>query len=157
MILYTAVLWFYAGMASLVFGAGLYEALVVHPAWSRKPPESFAGFVGVPISRMNIPAFWIPVAPLYALGSLGALAVAFRAGIHSVPLIVSSLCAVAGVAWTLVYFRPTIERFLGSGGGNVPVDRLQAEARRWIRLNWIRTALVVVSWCGAMAALVAHG
>jgi Domain of unknown function (DUF1772) len=152
---YTAVLWFYAGMASLVFGAGLYEALVVHPAWSRKPPESFAGFVGVPISRMNIPAFWIPVVPLYALGSLGALAVAFRAGIHSVPLAISSFCAVAGVAWTLVYFRPTIERFLGGGGGNAA--RLQAEARRWIRLNWIRVALVVVSWCGAMAALVARG
>ena len=25
----------------------------MHPAWSRKPPESFRGFVGTPISRMN--------------------------------------------------------------------------------------------------------
>ena len=36
MILYTTALWFYAAMASLVFGASIYEALVVHPAWSRK-------------------------------------------------------------------------------------------------------------------------
>ena len=76
MTLYATVLWAYSVMASLVLGASVYESLVVHPAWSRKPPESFVGFVGAPISRMNIPAFWIPVAPLYALSGLGALAVA---------------------------------------------------------------------------------
>ena len=64
MTLYATALWLYAVMASLVLGASLYESLVVHPAWSRKPPESFVGFVGAPISRMNIPAFWVPVAPL---------------------------------------------------------------------------------------------
>ena len=53
MTLYTLVLWFYAVMASLVFGAGAYEIVVVHPAWSRKPPESFRGFMGAPVSRMN--------------------------------------------------------------------------------------------------------
>jgi len=38
MTLYTSVLWFYAVMVSLVFGASVYETVVVHPAWSRKPP-----------------------------------------------------------------------------------------------------------------------
>jgi hypothetical protein len=37
MTLQTAGLWLYSAMASLVFGATVYEALVVHPAWSRKP------------------------------------------------------------------------------------------------------------------------
>ena len=73
MTLYTTVLWFYSVMVSLVFGASIYESFVVHPAWSRKPPESFVGFVGSPVSRMNLPAFWAPVAPLYALSGLGAL------------------------------------------------------------------------------------
>ena len=54
MTLYTTALWFYSVMASLVFGAGMYESFVVHPAWSRKPPESLVGFVGSPVSRMNI-------------------------------------------------------------------------------------------------------
>ena len=153
----TASLWFYCAMASLVFGAGLYEALVLHPAWSRKPPESFVGFVGVPVSRMNIAAFWIPVAPLYALSSLVALGVALQQGIPDAPLIISSACAVAGVAWTLVYFRPTIERFLRDGGGNAPPNRLRAEARLWIRLNWIRVGLIAVAWWGALTALAAHG
>ena len=156
MTLYTATLWLYSVMASLVFGASVYETLVVHPAWSRKPPESFVGFVGVPVSRMNIAAFWIPVAPLYALSSLIALAVALRAGVQATPLIVSSACAVMGVAWTLVYFRPAIERFLAQGGGDASPDRLQAEARQWIRLNWIRVAMVAVSWWGALTELATH-
>ena len=157
MTLYATALWLYAVMASLVLGASLYESLVVHPAWSRKPPESFVGFVGAPISRMNIPAFWVPVAPLYALSSLGALAVALWAGSLTMPLTVSAACAVSGVVWTLVYFRPTIGRFLETGGGNTPAKRLQSEARRWIVLNWIRVAMVAVSWWGALRATVAHG
>jgi len=32
MTLYTIALWFYSILASLVFGASVYETLVVHPA-----------------------------------------------------------------------------------------------------------------------------
>jgi hypothetical protein len=158
MTLYAVTLLFYSILASLVFGASVYETLVVHPAWSRQPPESLVGFVGAPISRMNIAAFWIPVAPLFALSSVGALALAFRAGAQGAPLIASSTCAVLAVAWTLAYFRPTIVRLLEKGGGNTPADRLRSEARRWIRLNWIRTAMVAVAWWGAtLAALTTRG
>ena len=153
MTLDTTVLWFFSFMASLVFGATIYEALVVHPAWSRKPPESLVGFVGAPVSRMNLPAFWIPVAPLYALSGVVALAVALWAGSRDVPVIVSSVSAVVVVAWTLAYFRPTVQRFLEDGGKSTPAARLQSEARRWIQLNWIRVVLVAISWWGALAAL----
>ena len=153
MTLYTTALWFYSVMGSLILGAGIYESFVVHPAWSRKPPESFVGFVGSPVSRMNISAFWMAATPLYALSGLGALAVALWAGSREVPLILSAVCAVSALAWTLAYFRPTIHRLLQDGGGNAPAGRLQSEARRWVRLNWIRVALVAISWWGALAAL----
>src|SRR5262249_12816364 len=120
MTLYTPVLWPYAVMASLVFGASVYETLVVHPAWSRKPPESFRGFVAARVSRMISRAFWAPAAPLYALSALAALGLAFGAGSQGTALIVSTACAIAVVAWTLLYFRPTIERFLETGGENTP-------------------------------------
>jgi len=157
MALTTAVLWFYGLMASLVLGASVYETLVVHPAWSRKPPESLRGFSDPPVSRMNIPLFWKPVAPLYALSALAALGTAFLAGRQGVALFVSAACAVIGVGWTLRYFRPTIERFLLSSGGDAPAERLQREVRRWIGLNWIRVALVAVSWSGALMTLASHG
>ena len=158
MTLYTTVLCFYMAMASLVFGATVYEAVVVHPAWSRKPPESFAGFMGVPVSRMNLPAFWVPVAPLFALSGLSALGVALWAGTLRMPLTFSCASAVAGVGWTLVYFRPTIERFLEKGGGNASAERIQSEVRRWILFNWIRVGLIAVSWGGAaLTALATRG
>jgi hypothetical protein len=156
MTLYATVLWVYDVMASLVLGASVYESVVVHPAWSRNPPKSFVGFMGAPINRMNIPAFWAPVAPLYALSGLGVLVMALRAGSPAVPLFVSAACAVSVVVWTLVYFRPTIGRFLEAGGGNTPAKRLQSEARRWILLNWIRVAMVAVSWWGVLWTTVAH-
>ena len=157
MTLYTPVLWFYAVMVSLVFGASVYETVVVHPAWSRKPPESFRGFVGTPISRMNLPIFWVPVAPLYALSGLAALGLALWTGNQDGAIIVSAACAIAAVVWTLVYFRPTVERLLRDGGGNAPAERLQVEARRWIGLNWIRVGLVAISWWGALSAIARHG
>ena len=156
MTLYATFLWVYLFMASVVLGASIYETLVVHPAWSRKPPESFVAFMGEPIGRMNLPGFWKPVAPLYALSAVAALVVALLAGTPNVPLTVSVACAVVGVAWTLVYFRPNVTRFLEKGGGGAPPERLQAEARRWIMNNWIRTAMVAVSWWGVVIAAVAH-
>ena len=153
MTLYATALWFYSVMVSLVFGAGMYEIFVVHPAWSRTPPEPVVGFVGSPVSRMNLPAFWAPVTPLYASSGLGALAVALWAGSRDMPLILSAVCAVSALAWTLAYFRPTIHRLLQDGGGNTPAGRLQSEARRWVRLNWIRVGLVAISWWGALTAL----
>ena len=155
MTLYAPVLWFYSVMVSVVFGASVYEALVVHPAWSRKPPESFRGFVGTPVSRMDLPRFWVPVAPLYALSGLGTLGLALLSGSHGEAIIVSAVCAIAVVAWTLLYFRPTIERFL-TGGGNIPPERLQVEARRWIGLNWVRVGLIAISWWGALITLASH-
>src|ERR1700757_1919085 len=146
MTLHTMFLWLYSAMASLVFGATVYEALAVHPAWSRKPPESFVAFMGTPVGRMNIAAFWIPVAPLFALSALASVGAAAMQGTLNLMLIASAACAVAAVAWTLIYFRPTIARLLEQQGGNAPAERLQAEARRWIVLNWIRVVLVAVSW-----------
>jgi hypothetical protein len=153
MTLYTTALWFYSVMASVVFGSGVYETFVVHPAWSRKPPESIVGFLGTPVSRMDIAAFWAPAIPLYALSALGALAVTLWAGRRDVPLILSVVCAVAALAWTLVYFRPAVTRFLQDGVGNTPAGRLQSETRQWVRLNVIRIALVAISWWGALTAL----
>ena len=150
MTIYTAAVWFYSVMASLVLGGGMYESFVLHPAWSRNPPESLVGFAG---ARMNPKAFWAPVIPFYGLSALGALAVGLWAGSRNVPLIVSVVCAVSALAWTLAYFRPNVHRFLDDGGGKTPAKRLQAETRLWVRLNWLRIALVAISLWGVLTAL----
>lgn len=156
MTLYMPALWSYIVMVSVVFGSGVYEALVVHPAWSRKPPESFRGFMGTPVSRMNLAGYWKVVAPLWALSALATLGLALPAGRNGSAIIVSTVCSVAVVVWTLVYFRPNVERFLTDGGGNAPPERLQAEARRWVGLNWVRLGLTAIAWWGALTTLANH-
>lgn len=150
MTLYTTTLWCYAVMVSLVFGGGVYESFVVHPAWSRDPPESLVGFAG---SRMRPKAFWAPMIPFYGLSGVGALALALSAGNRGTPLILSVLCAISALAWTVIYFRPNVHRYLDDAGGDTPAERLQSETRRWVWLNWIRIALVAFSWWGALTAL----
>jgi hypothetical protein len=119
MTLYTPVLWFYAVMVSLVFGASVYETVVVHPAWSRKPPESFRGFVGTPISRMNLPTFWAPVAPLYALSGFGALGLALWTGNQDWAIIASAACAIVGLCGPWCTFAPRSSGFLETKAGTL--------------------------------------
>ena len=68
---------------------------------------------------MNIPAFWVPVAPLYALSALAALGLAFRAGSQGVALIVSTACAVAGVRGPCCTFAPPSNGFLKREAGTL--------------------------------------
>jgi hypothetical protein len=150
MTIYTAILWIYAATASLVFGASVFETLVVHPAWSRTPPESFVAFAN---ARLNLPVFWIPVAQVYALSSIVAAVVSLQVGAPSGALVLSSACAVAAVGWTLVYFRPRIARWIEQGSRNTSGEDLRADVRRWILLNWFRTALVAGAWLGLVSTL----
>jgi hypothetical protein len=50
--------------------------------WVARPGVDpfFAYDANYPIDNKNIPAFWVPVTPLYALSALAALGLAFRAG-----------------------------------------------------------------------------
>jgi len=110
MTLHTVFLWLYSAVASLVFGATIYEALVVHPAWSRKPPESFVAFMGTPVGRMNLAAFWIPVVPLFALSAVASVAVAAMRGTPNLALIASAACAVIAVVWAIMAWGRTGRR-----------------------------------------------
>ena len=76
--LYTTGLWFYSVMASLVFGASIYEALVVHPAWSRKP-RSPLRIHGATMGRRWTCGGSGPQASLYALAPSFVFAVALWA------------------------------------------------------------------------------
>ncbi len=134
MTLYAPVLWFYAVMVSVVFGASVYTkhwSCTPRGAGSRRNP--FAGSWERRCVRMDLPRVWVPVAPLYRAAWTRHAGARPFGGKPGEAIIVSAVCAIAVVAWTLLYaFIPTIERFLTGGGGNTPPERLQVEARRWI-------------------------
>jgi hypothetical protein len=106
---------------------------------------------------MNLKGFWAPMIPLYGLSGLAALAETLWGGNRDLRLILSVVCTLSALAWTLVYFRPNVHRFLEHAGGNTPAVRLQSETQMWVRLNWVRMALVAISWWGALTALATHG
>jgi hypothetical protein len=150
--LYHAALFLYASVAAVMFGATVYETVVVHPAWSRQIPASLDGFNSIPASRLNLPAFWVPAAPILVLSALLALGAAIAEGRATAYLITSVVSAVAAVVWTLVYFRPNVTRFI-TDRASIPPERLAPAVRRWIVFNWFRLALVTLAWLGVLHAL----
>ena len=150
--LYHAAVYLYATVMAIAFGATVYETLVVHPAWSRQLPVSIEGFANHPASRLNLPAFWVPTAPLLVLSGLLAVGMAVAAERETLLLVFSVGSATAAVVWTLLYFRPTVTRFM-TDFANIPAATLDAAVRRWIALNYVRLVLVTMAWLGVMHAL----
>ena len=94
-----------------------------------QPAESFVAY-GLTRRPDEYRGVLDPSNPLFALSALAAVVAATMQRTPNVMLIASAACAVTVVAWTLIYFRPTVARFLEQQGGNVHPERLQAEARR---------------------------
>ena len=147
--LYHAAVFLYATIVAIAFGATVYETLVVHPAWSRQVPASIEGFTSTPVSRLNLPAFWVPAAPLIVLSGFVAVGMAIVAERETRLLVVSVLSATAAVVWTLVYFRPTVTKFM-TDFANIPTATLVPAVRRWIVLNYLRLMLVTIAWLGVI-------
>lgn len=153
--LYTTFIWIYTTLASVILGATIYEALVVHPAWSRNPPRSLTSFNSDPDSRLDLPGFWVPISPAYALSGIVALMLAGVTRGLETRLVISAICALAAVIWTLVYFRPTVDRLINATDV-VPAAELPHIVGRWLSLNRLRLLLVVIAWWGAVRALAAQ-
>jgi len=150
--LYHAALFLYATITALIFGATVYETLVVHPAWSRQVPASLEGFNSIPASRLDLLLFWVPAVPLLVLSGLLAVGVAQAAERLTTMLITSVAAGTAAVVWTLVYFRPNVTKFM-TDRASIPAETLAPAVRRWINLNYLRLVLVTVAWLGVMHTL----
>ncbi|HJT16013.1 MAG TPA: DUF1772 domain-containing protein, partial [Thermoanaerobaculia bacterium] len=136
-------------------GAGLYEARIVVPLWSRGVPSTLAA--GDPFGRVAIDAglrFWKYTTSAVALLAILALIFGFR-----VPApqrawrMFAALAEIAIVAWTLLYFRPTLVRlFMGHGAG-LSAGAIAAIVHRWVAWSYVRIAVSLVAWCAALRAL----
>lgn len=150
--LYHAAVFTYATITAILFGATVYETLVVHPAWSRQVPESLDGFNSIPASRLNLPAFWVPAGPIFVLSGLLAAGTALAADRLTTLLIVSVAAATTAVVWTVVYFRPNVTKF-NTNRSSIPAETLAPAVRRWIILNYLRLVLLIVAWLGVLHIL----
>lgn len=149
----STLLWLFVVNLGIAFGAGLYEARVAVPRWLEAVPG--AGY------RWNAEAarrsdsglrFWIYVTTV----PLTLLTLASLVAAWSAPEPVRTWWLAAGAAaladrlMTFAYFIPTMLRLLRDDAAANP--GAVETALRWVNLNHVRHAAMLVAWLAALRA-----
>ena len=132
-----------AALALVSLGGGMYEYLVVDPAWPRRPEIIQPGRGGVSRRR-----FWIPAHTAFELSLLASL-IALWSSPARTPLLVALASHATMRVWSAFDFIPKALAFEKADPASV--DTLAA--RRWSRRSLGRLPLDLVT-CGAMLTAV---
>ena len=129
-----------AAFALMLVGGGLYEFLVVDPAWPRRPELIQPSRGGVSRRR-----FWIPLHTAFELSLIASLIAAWDAPEVRTPLLVALASHGTMRIWSAFDFIPKALAFERSD----PTTIDTAAAQRWTRRSMARVPLDLVT-CGAM-------
>jgi anthrone oxygenase-like protein len=152
------ILWLFLLNLGVAFGAGVYEARVVLPQWTR--PAAGPGFHwNAELARRTDPGltFWafVTTGPLTIL-TLASLLMAWRTpGPRGAWWFTAAVIVLLERVATFGYFIPTMVRLQGDAPPPEPVVR--ARVSRWLALNYVRNAAYLAAWVAAMLALRAPG
>jgi hypothetical protein len=152
------ILWLFLLNLGVALGAGLYEARVVLPQWTRPAPGA-AFHWNAELARRTDPGlrFWafVTTGPLTLL-TVASLVAAWRSPEPRGTwwLAAAAIVLLERVA-TFGYFIPTMVRLQRDEAVAEPVVR--ARVSRWLILNYIRNAAYLAAWVTAMFALLAPG
>lgn len=130
--------------AGVALGGAVYEAVVVDPAWPKRPGIVQARNGGISRAR-----FWLPVPIVLEVLLVVTLAVAWGdAEVRAALLVALAAHAVARI-WSLLDLTPTAAAFERAN----PADVDEAAARRWTRRSLLRLALDGLTCLALLAAL----
>jgi uncharacterized iron-regulated membrane protein len=130
-----------AALALVSLGGGLYEYLVVDPAWPRRPDIVQPARGGVSRRR-----FWIPAHVMFELSLLTSLVVLWKSAART-PLLVALASHAIMRIWSAFDFIPKALAFEKADPASVDTPA----ARRWSRRSLGRLPLDLVT-CGAMVS-----
>jgi hypothetical protein len=146
------LLWLFVINLGIAFGAGLYESRIMFPQWLIFSAESGYQWNAEAARQANTGLrFWVHVTtvPLTLL-SLANLAAAWRAqGTIRGWWLVAAGVSLAERIFTFLYFIPTMVRLMGDTLSRPEAVSL---ASQWDNLNYVRHAIVLVSWLAALKA-----
>lgn len=132
-------------LACVPFGGGLYETIVVDPAWPKRP-----GIIQAHNGGLSRRRFWIPAHTVLEVLLIAALVVGWgHADVRSALLVALVSHAVMRV-WSLVDFVPKAVAFEKAD----PADVDEAAAVRWTRRSLVRLPLDLVTCIAMLVALV---
>jgi hypothetical protein len=133
-------------LALVSLGGGLYEYLVVDPAWPRRPDLIQPARGGVSRRR-----FWIPAHTAFELSLIVSLVLTWDADMIRTPLLVALASHATMRLWSAFDFIPKALAFEKADPGSIDVR----SARRWSRRSLGRLPLDVVTCTAMVAALLA--
>lgn len=131
-------------MACVLLGGGLYETVVVDPAWPKRPGIIQAHNGG--ISRRR---FWIPAHTLFELLLIVSLIFGWSHTDVRTALLVALVSHALMRVWSLVDFVPKAVAFEKAD----PAEVDEAAAVRWTRRSLLRLPLDLVTCIATLAAL----
>jgi len=152
----SAVSWLLAMSFAAVWGAHLYQATVLFPAWFSDLPKSLLEWLATPYA-IRVPGFFRrAVSILYTFATI-AVVVAVVTGLRMrLGLGVAGVCGLIHMALNLLIFLPTNLKLGldpgGPGASSLEPRMVRMLARRWGRWNFVRLA---VETAGLIAALFA--
>lgn len=131
-------------LACVVFGGGLYETIVVDPAWPKRP-----GIIQAHNGGLSRRRFWIPTHTAFEVLLIVALIGAWsHPDVRTAQLVALASHAVMRV-WSLVDFVPKAVAFEKCD----PAEVDEAVGLRWVRRSRLRLPLDLVTCIAMLAAL----
>lgn len=135
-------------VACATLGGGLYEYLVVDPAWPKRP-----GIIQPRNGGLSRARFWVPVHALLDLLLIASLILAWgHAGVRAALLAALVSHAVVRV-WSLTDSIPKAVAFERAD----PAEVDEAAAVRWTRRSLLRVPLELVTCAAMLTALAGYG
>ena len=130
--------------ACATLGGGLYEFLVVDPAWPKRP-----GIIQPRNGGVSRARFWIPAHTVFEVLLIVTLVVAWGDADVRIALLVALVSHAVMRVWSLVDFVPEVVAFEKADPARVDV----AAAVRWTRRSLLRLPLDLITCAAMLAAL----
>jgi hypothetical protein len=134
--------------ACALLGGGLYEVLVVDPAWPKRP-----GIIQPHNGGISRRRFWIPAHTVFEVLLIVTLIVAWDDADARAALLVALVSHAAMRVWSLVDFVPKAVAIEKSDPAAVD----EAAAMRWTRRSLLRLPLDLVTCAAMLVALAGYG
>lgn len=130
--------------ACVTLGGGIYQFLVVDPAWPKRP-----GIIQPRNGGVSRARFWIPAHTVFEVLLIVTLVVAWGDADVRIALLVALVSHAVMRVWSLVDFVPKAVAFEKADPARVD----EAAAVRWTRRSLLRLPLDLITCAAMLAAL----
>ncbi|HEX4587149.1 MAG TPA: hypothetical protein VH185_04165 [Mycobacterium sp.] len=134
--------------ACVTVGGGVYEFLVVDPAWPGRP-----GIIQPRNGGVSRARFWVPAHAIFEVLLIVTLVAAWGDTDVRIALLVALVSHAVSRVWSLADFVPKAVAFEKADPATVD----EAAAVRWTRRSLLRLPLEVITCAAMLAALAGYG